>query len=116
MDSYNGLRERKAYDGFCWIILSVCVGWYYFEMIDKQNTQAIFHFLLSELIVECSEHIKEGTPDTKIHEIGKELGFKSYPQICVKGGITERASSIVDALKNIKAKVFKHLFNYELSP
>lgn len=87
-----------------------------FWMIDKQNTQAIFHFLLSELIVECSEHIKEGTPDTKIHEIGKELGFKIYPQICLKRGITERPSNIVDALKNIKAKVFKHLFNYELSP
>lgn len=66
-------------------------------MIDKQNTQAIFHFLLSELIVECSEHLKhneEETTDSKIKEIGKEIGFKIYPQICLKRGITERPSSI----------------------
>lgn len=25
---------------------------------EKGNTQALFHFLLSELIVECSEHTK----------------------------------------------------------
>jgi hypothetical protein len=44
------------------------------------------------------------------------LGFKLYPQICLKRGVTERAGSVADALRNIKSKVFKHLFNYELSP
>jgi len=27
--------------------------------MDKQNYQALFHFLLCELIVECSEHSKQ---------------------------------------------------------
>jgi hypothetical protein len=44
------------------------------------------------------------------------LGFKIYPQVCLRRGITERPSSIADALKSVKSKVFKHLFNYELSP
>jgi len=42
-------------------------------MIDKSNTQALFHFLLCELIVECSEHIKhseEESAETRLKQIG----------------------------------------------
>lgn len=41
--------------------------------MDKSNTQALFHFLLCELIVECAEHIKhseEESTDTRLKEVG----------------------------------------------
>jgi L-lysine 2,3-aminomutase len=81
--------------------------------------QALFHFLISELIVECSENIKnheEESTDNRLKEIGAEIGFKIYSQICLKRGISERPYNLAELLKNIKSKVFKHLFNYELSP
>lgn len=88
-------------------------------MIDRPNTQALFHFLLCELIVECSEHAKsskEKPAEQRLREIGRELGFKLYGQICLKRGIVERPLNIQELLKNVKSKVFKHLFNYELQP
>ena len=65
--------------------------------LDKPNTQALFHFLLSELIVESSEHLRSGeeeTAEARIKAVGKELGFKIYTQICLKRGITERPSTV----------------------
>lgn len=84
-------------------------------MYEKGNTQALFHFLLSELIVECSDHIKnheEESVDTRLKDIGITVGFKIYNQICLKRGVTERPSNMNDLLRNIKQKTFKHLFNY----
>ena len=54
--------------------------------------------------------------DNKMREIGCSIGFKIYTQICLRRGITERPQTIMDSLKNIKTKVFKHMFNYELLP
>ena len=86
---------------------------------EKGNTQALFHFLVSELIVECSEHIKnheEESVDNRMREVGKTIGFKIYSQVCLKRGIHERPLSLMDIVKSIRTKVFKHLFNYEMSP
>jgi L-lysine 2,3-aminomutase len=47
--------------------------------------------------------------------VGVEIGFKIYNQICLKRGITERPYNLNELLKNIKSKVFKHLFNYEIT-
>ena len=51
----------------------------------------------------------------RLKEIGRQLGFKIYNQISLKRGISERPTNILEIFKNIKTKVFKHLFNYELS-
>ena len=85
---------------------------------EKGNTQALFHFLLSELLVECSEHIKnheEESVDNKLRDIGVDIGFKIYNQISLKRGIHERPYNLMEILKWIRSKVFKHLFNYELT-
>ena len=86
-------------------------------ILEKSNNQSLFHFLLSELLVECTENIKNHseTTDHKLKEIGRQLGFKIYNQISLKRGISERPTNILEIFKNIKTKVFKHLFNYELS-
>lgn len=61
-------------------------------MISERNsTQALFHFLFCELIVETSENIKnheEESTDTRLKEIGAEIGFKIFNQICLKRGIS----------------------------
>jgi hypothetical protein len=50
-----------------------------------------------------------------MREVGKTIGFKVYSQICLKRGIHERPGNLSDILKSIRGKVFKHLFNYEMS-
>ena len=88
-------------------------------MQDKSNNQALFHFLLCELIVECSENVhrggKEETVENRLRQVGAEMGFKMFTHLSLKRGVTERPQTIADLLKTVKTRVFKHLFNYELS-